>query len=58
MITLEQLVEMLKDKNHAAIAKEAKMTRAYVNAIASGVRVNPSLDAVNRIVMAMEKLDV
>ena len=54
MVTPEKLSEMLQGKNHAAIAKKAGTTRAYINQIASGARNNPSLQTVNRIIKAIE----
>lgn len=54
MITVEKLAEMLKGKNHAEIAAKVGVTRSYINQIANGGRVNPSLQLANKILKAVE----
>lgn len=55
MIEAEKLTALLKGKNHAAIAKRAGTTRAYINQLASGARTNPTLELVGRVLEAIEK---
>lgn len=57
MLTIEEIREKLRDKNHADIARDLKVTRSYVNAIANGVRVSPSYEMLKRLSDLLEPME-
>jgi predicted transcriptional regulator len=54
MLTIEQVSEKLKDKNYSEVAKCVGVTRSYIQAIANGVKVNPSYGVVFKIWQCLE----
>lgn len=54
MNTLEELREKLKGRNYSEIAKKAGLTRSYVQALAVGKRLNPTLETINKINEALK----
>jgi len=56
MKTLEEIQEQLQLMNNARIADKAGLTRAYVNALANGTRLNPTYNTLKKINDAIEDL--
>ena len=48
-MTLEEIQESLRDKNLSDIAKQVRVTRSYIHAIAKGKRINPSYEMIKRL---------
>lgn len=57
MKTIEEIQESLTNMNHAAVAKKTGLTRAYINAIAKGKRLNPTYITLKKINDAIETLN-
>lgn len=54
---IEELRELIKAHDQTKIAESSNITRSYINALATGKRVNPTLDTVNRILRAIKVLE-
>ena len=49
MKTLQEIRELLAGKNLAKVGREVGLSRAYIQMIATGKRLNPSYSVVKRI---------
>lgn len=54
MKTLEELTEELKQCNLSDVARSIGVTRAYVSALASGKRLNPTYEIICKLNEYME----
>lgn len=57
MLTIEEIREKLKGENYSAVARKAKLTRAYVSAIAAGKHLNPRYETVKKISEALNEVN-
>ena len=55
MMTIEQVVEKLQDRNLTKVAKSVGITRVYLSAIANGKQLNPSYEIVKKLSDYLEK---
>lgn len=55
MLTLEQIINRLADRNLAVVAREIGVTRAYLSAIRAGRASNPSYDMVKKLSDYLER---
>lgn len=55
---IEDLIDKLQGINHAEVARRAGVTRAYVNAIANGARLNPTYQTMCKIGAAADSVRV
>lgn len=49
MLTLEQIIESLKDRNLQVVANEIGVTRSYLSAITKSTRINPSYEVIKKL---------
>lgn len=49
MLTLEQIIKKLEDRNLSEVARRVGLTGAYLSAIQRGVKVNPSYETVKKL---------
>lgn len=55
MMTIEEVAEKLAEKNRSEVARAVGATRSYINAIANGIRVNPSYEMIKKLSDYLER---
>lgn len=55
-MNVKELRELINKCDQTSLAELSGVTRSYINALANGKRVNPTIRTIDRIVRAAEEL--
>tara|TARA_R110002074_G_scaffold121968_1_gene256477 strand:- start:8213 stop:8386 length:174 start_codon:yes stop_codon:yes gene_type:complete len=56
-MTIQELRALINKHDQTKIAERSGVTRSYINALANGKRVNPTIRTIDRIVTAIGELN-
>lgn len=54
---IEELQKLIQGCDQPELAARTGLTRSYINALANGVKVNPTMATVDKIVSAVEGME-
>ena len=49
MLSIEEIQELLKDRNLSKVAESVGVTSSYLSAIRKGSKINPSYDVIKKL---------
>ena len=56
-MNVQELRDLINKHDQTKIAERSGVTRSYINALANGKRVNPTIKTIDRIVEAIKELE-
>lgn len=56
-MNIQELRDLINKHDQTKIAERSGVTRSYINALANGKRVNPTIKTIDRIVEAIKELE-
>lgn len=56
-MNIQELRDLINEHDQTQIAERSGVTRSYINALANGKRINPTMVTIERIVKAIKELE-